>query len=105
VAMIALNRRQITIVNALGLHLRAADKFARLAQQFRAEVRVHLDGKSSNGKSILDLATLAAECGTRLDLEVSGLDAEEAISALSALIEVGFHETDEGQDGPPPHHG
>lgn len=84
----------IEIVNALGLHLRAADQFVRLAQRFQAEVRVHLDGKSVNGKSILDLTTLAAECGTRLDLEASGPDADEALTALSGLIKARFHEAE-----------
>jgi len=101
----ALIRRQVQVVNALGLHLRAADKFVRLAQQFQAEVRVQLDGKAGNGKSILDLTSLVAECGTRLDLEASGPDAEEAIAALSRLIEDGFHETDNGQDKPPTYDG
>ena len=55
--------RRVTIANALGLHLRAADQFVGLAQQFRADVQVHLDGKGANGKSILDLTTLAAACG------------------------------------------
>ncbi len=80
------------IVNALGLHLRAADQFVRLAQQFQAEVRVSLEGKVANGKSILDLATLAAGCGCRLELEANGPDAEVALAALSGLIEARFHE-------------
>jgi phosphocarrier protein HPr len=88
--------RRVEIVNALGLHLRAADQFVRLAQQFQAEVRVSLDGMAVNGKSILDLATLAAESGTRLELEASGPDAAGALSALCELIESRFHEEDEG---------
>jgi len=94
------SRRPIEIVNALGLHFRAAQKFVSVASQFQADVRVHRDSKSANGRSILDLAMLAAECGTRLELEASGPDAERAISALSALIEGGFdeNETVEGRD-------
>jgi phosphocarrier protein HPr len=87
--------RRVTIANALGLHLRAAAQFVCLAQQFRADVRVHLDGKEANGKSILDLTTLAAACGTRLDLEARGPDATEALSALCELIESRFHEETE----------
>ncbi|MBX6312866.1 MAG: HPr family phosphocarrier protein [Isosphaeraceae bacterium] len=93
-------RRQIEIVNALGLHLRAADKFVHEAQQHQAEVRVSLDGRAVNGKSIRGLTTLAAECGTRIDLEADGPDAEEAIAALCGLIEARFDEND-GQDNPP----
>ncbi len=90
-------RRQVEIVNALGLHLRPADKFVRIAFQFQSEIRVFNDGREINGKSILDLTTLAAECGTRLDLEARGPDADAAVAALAALIEARFYEDDEGQ--------
>jgi len=93
-------RRQVQVVNALGLHLRAADRFVRLAQQYRSEVCVHRDGRAGNGRSILDLTTLVAECGSRLEIEVHGPDAEEAIAALCALVEGGFGDAEEGHDGP-----
>ena len=85
-------RRRIELANALGLHLRAAHQFVRLAQRFQAEIRVHLEGQSVSGKSVLALLTLAARCGTWLDLEASGLDADEALTALSRLIEAQFHQ-------------
>jgi phosphocarrier protein HPr len=88
--------RQVEILNAYGLHLRPADKFVRLAYQFQAEIRVHYKGHAYNGKSILDLTSLAAECGTRLDLEARGPDAEAAITALAELVSARFHETSEG---------
>ncbi len=91
-------RRQVEITNAMGLHLRPADKFVRLASRFQSEVRVFLDGQEINGKSILDLTTLAAECGTRLDLEARGPDAEAAVEALSELVLARFYETEEGQE-------
>jgi len=91
--------RQVEIVNALGLHLRAAEKFVHLALQFQTEVRVHHGGKAVDGKSILDLATLAAECGTRLEIEASGQDARAALEALSALVAARFHETEDCECG------
>ena len=77
----AVARRQVEITNRLGLHLRAADQFVRLARRFQCEIRVHYQGKECNGKSILDLTILAAVCGTRLDLEACGPDAFAAIEA------------------------
>ena len=85
-------RRQVGVVNILGLHLRAADKFVRLAREYRADVRVSRDGRKVSGKSILELATLAAGYGTRLELEADGPDAEAALDALTGLIERGFDE-------------
>jgi phosphocarrier protein HPr len=91
-------RRQVEIINALGLHLRPADKFVRLAQQYQSEIRVRHEAKDTNGKSILDLTTLAAECGTILEVEARGPDAEAAVEALAELVLARFYETEEGQD-------
>jgi phosphocarrier protein len=93
-------RRPVVVLNALGLHLRPADLFVGTARRFAAEIRVHRDGRCVDGKSILDLATLAAECGTRLELEARGPDAEAALAALAELVASRFHEQDgAGRDG------
>ena len=84
--------RQVDVTNTLGLHLRTAGAFVKLAQQFRAEVWVVCNDRRASGKSILELATLAAECGCRLELETHGPDAEAALDALTELIARGFRE-------------
>ena len=94
-------RRQVEITNELGLHLRPADKFVRLAHRFQAEIRVHYRGHEFNGKSILDLTSLAAECGTHLELEARGPDAEAAVAALADLVSARFHEDAEGNEKDP----
>lgn len=86
--------RSVDVTNSLGLHLRAADKFVRLACKFKADVWVLCDGRKVSGKSILDLTTLAAACGTRLELEADGPDADAAMDALTALIGRRFDEND-----------
>jgi len=91
-------RRQVEITNELGLHLRPAQKFVQLASQFQSEIRVRVNGKDSNAKSILDLTLLAAENGTRLDLEARGPDAEAALDALARLVLSQFGEGGEGQE-------
>ncbi len=90
-------RRQIEILNGLGLHLRPADKFVKLALRFKSDVRVIHNGAQFNGKSILDLTSLAAERGTQLESEARGEDAEEAVAALSELVDARFHEDDDGE--------
>jgi phosphotransferase system HPr (HPr) family protein len=89
-------RRQVEILNSLGLHMRPANKFVELALQFQAEVRVHYNGNEFNGKSILDLTSLAAECGTVLDLEARGPDAAAALEALAGLVRARFLEDENG---------
>ena len=85
------DRRQAVIVDPLGLHLRPAAKLVSLAQSFRSEIRVICKGTTANGKSLLDLASLAAECGTTLEIVAHGPDAEEAVAALTDLISAGHN--------------
>ena len=75
--------------------MRPASKFVQLASTFRSEIVVDHRGTRANGKSILDMTTLAAECGTTIDLIADGPDAEAAIDALADLVSNGFHMTDE----------
>ena len=90
-------RRQVEILNSLGLHMRPADRFVKLALQFQSEIRVTHNGNVYNGKSILDLTSVGAECGTVLELEARGPDAAAAIDALAELVAARFHEDDEAK--------
>jgi phosphocarrier protein len=95
------NRRQVEITNSLGLHLRAADKFVKLANQFESDIWVSYNGRECNGKSILDLTTLAAECGKTLELEARGPDAAQAVEALADLVSARFYEDENGDSVEP----
>jgi phosphotransferase system HPr (HPr) family protein len=86
--------RQVEITNILGFNLRAADKFVRLARQFQADVRIACGDRTASGLSVLDLATLPAARGARLELAADGPDAEAALAALAELIARGFDEKD-----------
>jgi phosphocarrier protein HPr len=83
---------EVEIVNELGLHLRAAAAFARVAEAYRSEVSMLRDELRANGKSIISLVTLAAPKGTRIRLVAEGEDAEAAVQALRGLIENRFGE-------------
>src|SRR3954468_18926547 len=90
--MPGLRRRRVEITNELGLHLRVANRLVQIAQQFQSEVRVLWNGRVADGKSILDLMTLGAESGSLLELEANGPDSEEAVQALTELVESSFDE-------------
>ena len=64
--------KEITIVNKLGLHARAAAKFVSLASGFESEIMVRRNGKSVNGKSIMGVMMLAAGCGSNIELSADG---------------------------------
>ncbi len=90
-------RRQVEITNGLGLHVRPAQKFV---ERFQAEIRVRHNGTEVDGKSILSLTTMAAECGTRLELEARGPDATAAVEALAGLVSARFYEDENGEPIP-----
>jgi phosphocarrier protein len=83
---------QVTIVNPQGMHARPAAEFVKIAARFTAEITVSKDGHAVNGKSILGVMTLAAECGSTIVIAADGPDADEAVAALVALVERGFGE-------------
>ncbi|HIG80925.1 MAG TPA: HPr family phosphocarrier protein [Verrucomicrobiales bacterium] len=84
--------RELIISNQSGMHARPAATFVKMANKFKAEITVTKDGDSVNGKSIMGLMTLAAAKGTRLVIETSGDDAEDAADAIQSLIEGKFGE-------------
>lgn len=84
--------RVVTICNMRGLHARAAAKFVALAERFGASVDVVKDGQTVSSRSIMGLMMLGAGQGTPIELRAEGWDAKEALEALSALVESGFHE-------------
>ena len=83
---------ELVITNRQGLHARACQAFVHLASRFRAEVFVLRDGVEVNGKSILGVMMLAAEPGAAIRVRAEGPDEDEAVAALSKLVEDKFGE-------------
>ena len=84
--------REATIVNQEGLHARPAARIVRLANGFVAEIQLAKDGLEVNGKSIMGVMMLAAECGSSIVIRADGPDAEQAVQALAELVASGFGE-------------
>jgi phosphocarrier protein HPr len=85
--------RTVRIVNSLGLHARPAAAFVRIAGRHACQVLVKKDDTEVNGKSIMGMMMLAAECGSALTISAEGEGAEQAIDELVALVQGGFGET------------
>lgn len=83
---------QLTIINKLGLHARAAAKLAATAGAFRCNVRTGKDAKLVDAKSVMSLMLLAASQGTVLSFQFDGADEAEAHAAVSALLADAFGE-------------
>ncbi|MGE3772581.1 MAG: HPr family phosphocarrier protein [Gammaproteobacteria bacterium] len=86
--------QQVTIVNRLGLHARAAAKFVQTAAAFKCEIFVAKGSNKVNGKSIMGLMMLAASQGTTLELLTKGENEDGAMQALVALIADRFGESE-----------
>jgi phosphocarrier protein len=84
--------REVTIVNSLGMHARPAAKIVRLAATFASHIEMERDGQAVNGKSIMGVMTLAAECGATVRIRAEGSDEAAAVTALAELVASGFGE-------------
>lgn len=82
----------VVLVNKRGLHARAAAKLVQVAAAFKAEIYVAREDMRVPASSIMGLMMLAAPCGSRVTLCASGIEAADAINALSDLIMRGFDE-------------
>jgi phosphocarrier protein HPr len=87
-----MQKRDIEIVNKLGLHARASAKLTQTATRFKCEVNLERNGRRVNAKSIMGVMMLAAGKGTTIQMETEGEDEAEAMIALVALIEDKFGE-------------
>ena len=83
---------RLTLTNKLGLHARAAAVFVRALSGLNVQVLVSWEGRTVNGRSMLDLMTLGAPRGSVLEVQVSGADAEAALAALTKVVENRFYE-------------
>ena len=78
--------RTVQIANKNGLHARPAAEIVKIAAKFQSEITLVEEGMDVNGKSIMGVMMLAAECGSSLILRADGADAGAAVDALAALI-------------------
>lgn len=84
--------RTVQIVNKNGLHARPAAEIVKISAGFQSEVTLVKDDMEVNGKSIMGVMMLAAECGSTLILRAEGTDADAAVDALATLIANRFGE-------------
>jgi phosphocarrier protein HPr len=84
--------KEFTLLNRLGLHIRPAAQFTKIASKYKADVFLVRDGMRVNAKSIMGVMMLAAGQGTRLEMECIGEDEAALAAELMELIANKFHE-------------
>jgi phosphotransferase system HPr (HPr) family protein len=83
--------KTLTIQHEMGLHARPAALFVQMANQFAADIEVLCGNARANAKSILNVLTLGANKGAVITICADGPDAENALVALSDLVESNFN--------------
>lgn len=87
-------RKEIEIINKLGLHARAAAKLVTCAGTFASHIQLERQGQRVNGKSIMGVMMLAAAQGSSVTLLIDGEDEKTACAALENLIANRFGENE-----------
>ena len=87
-----MQEKQLTIINKLGLHARAAAKLINVTSQFSCDIRLNKEGRTVDGKSIMSVMMLAASKGTQLLVTTDGEDENKALLAIETLINNRFDE-------------
>jgi phosphocarrier protein len=85
-------KAKVTISNRLGLHARASAKLTKLAGSFRSDVFLARNGRRVNAKSIMGVMMLAAGMGSEVEIEVDGADEQQALAAITTLVNDRFGE-------------
>ena len=83
---------ELEIINALGLHARAAAQLVKAANKYKCEVTLTCEGQSVNAKSIMGVLMLAAAQGMKVTVTCEGEGARECLGEITALVKNRFGE-------------
>ena len=86
------SEQTLQVRNKYGLHARPAAEFVKLASRFQSDIWVRKQDLEVNGKSIMGMMMLAAECGAEITIRASGSDADDAVEQLAGLVKNKFGE-------------
>ena len=84
--------RELEVVNAKGLHLRAASELVKLTSSLSCHVTLYNGVIEVDGKSILGVAALGAARGCSVRVRTEGNEEAEALEKITALFQKGFYE-------------
>lgn len=84
-------KKSFIVKNDKGLHTRPATEIVKCLAKFKSNITLQYGELTVNGKSLLGIMMLAAECGASINVEVCGEDAKECLKTLLDLAEKKFH--------------
>ena len=80
------------IINPMGMHMRPASDFIKLVTPFKCDVTIIFNGKSINGKSVMNLMAACMKQGSEIEIQCSGQDEEACLKAAVEFVESGLGE-------------
>jgi phosphotransferase system HPr (HPr) family protein len=94
-ARVAKHSAEVIIRNTMGFHVRPVQRFAELAQAFKADVEVELGSRKVPGKSVINLVSLGGRCGDKITIAARGEDARQCVGVLAFLASERFFVEDD----------
>ena len=79
-------RREVEIVNKLGLHARPAAEFVQCVIKFKSKITICKEEEHFSAASILEVLSADLDCGARIVIEAVGPDEQQALNDLQALL-------------------
>ncbi len=86
--------KRVRVINREGIHARPSGSLVSITEGYESEIRITCRDLEVNGRSILEVITLGASCGSELRLAACGPDAQELVDHLARVISSGFEELD-----------
>ncbi len=84
--------KKVTVVNAMGFHMRPAMNFANAMMKYPCDVMIKVNGNEADGKSIMNIIAACIKCGTEVEILCSGEREQEALDEAVTMIENGLGE-------------
>ena len=84
--------KKVTVVNAMGFHMRPAMSFANAMTKYPCDVTISVNGITTDGKSIMNIIAACIKCGMEIEISCNGEREEEALNEAVAMIAGGFGE-------------
>lgn len=84
--------KKVTVVNAMGFHMRPATNFANAMTKYPCDITIKANGNDANGKSLMNIIAACIKCGTDIEIVCDGEREQEALDEAVALVESGLGE-------------
>ena len=84
--------KKVTVVNAMGFHMRPAMSFANAMAKYPCDVLIWVNGTKTDGKSLMNIIAACIKCGMEIEISCNGEREEEALKEAADMVEGGFGE-------------